>query len=73
MVALFVAAAVVTLMQLFRTRERRLLPLATLFALLALAHSREDWDLWKQRYHLAAGAAGLVLLVMLSPRHRPTR
>jgi hypothetical protein len=66
MVALFVAATVVTLMQLYRTRERRLLALAALFVCLALAHSREDWDPWKQRFHLLAGGAGLVLLVMLS-------
>jgi len=70
MVAVFVAATVVTLMQLFRTKQRRLLALAALFVCLALAHSREDWDPWKKRFHLLAGGAGLVLLVTLS-RHPP--
>ena len=68
MVAIFVAATVVTLMQLYRTRERRLLALAALFVCLALAHSREDWDPWRKRFHLLAGGAGLVLLVTLSRR-----
>ena len=66
MVALFVAATVVTLIQLFHTRERRLIPLATLFVFLALAHSREHWDAWQDRFSLGALGAGLVLLVGLS-------
>lgn len=70
MVAFFVAATVVTLMQYVRVGERRLLPLLALFACLALAHSREDWSA-ARRFHLAAGVAGLALLVMLSPRQTP--
>jgi hypothetical protein len=69
MVAFFVAAAVVTTIQYLRLRERRLLPLLALFALLASAHFLGEWDPWGRRLHFAAGTAGLVLLWMLSPRH----
>jgi hypothetical protein len=68
MVGFFVAATVVTLVQYVRLHERRLLPLLALFVLLALAHSRQPWDPWGRRFHLAAGTAGLALLVLLSPR-----
>jgi hypothetical protein len=68
MVGFFVAATVVTLLQYLRIRERRLLPLLALFVLLALGHSREAWDPWGRRFHMAAGTAGLVLLAVLSPR-----
>ncbi len=70
--AFFVAASVVTLVQWVRLRERRLLPLIALFVLLALAHHQPDWSTARP-YHLAAGVAGLVLLVMLSPRHPVAR
>ena len=62
----FVAATVVALLQYVRTRERRLLPLLALFACLAVAHSRDDWYAARP-WHIAAGAAGLVLLVVLTP------
>ena len=66
-IAFFVAAAVVTLLQYIRLREKRLLPLLSLFALLALAHSLDDP--YAARWLLvAAGVAGLVLLVVLSAR-----
>ena len=68
MVSFFVASTLVTLLQYLRLREARLLPLLAMFALLALAHSRDDWRAGRA-FHLAAGAAGLALLVMLSPRH----
>jgi hypothetical protein len=68
MVGFFVAATLVTVIQYFRLRERRLLPLLALFVLLALAHSRAAGDPWGGRFHLAAGTAGLALLAMLSPR-----
>lgn len=71
MVAFHVAATVVTLLQYLRVREKRLLPLLALFALLAVAHSRGEWDVLGRLFHLAAGLAGLALLVMLSPRHTP--
>jgi len=68
MVCFFVAATVVTLVQLLRLHDRRLLALLAMFALLALAHSRQPGDPWGRRFHLAAGTAGLGLLVLLSPR-----
>lgn len=69
-VAFFIAATVVTALQYFRVREARLLPLLFLFALSALGHSRDD-PRAARPFHLAAGAAGLALVVMLSPRHPP--
>ena len=68
MVGLFVAAAVVALLQYLRVRERRLLPLLALFAFQAQALSREWWDVWRDVYQAAACGAGLVLLLLLSPR-----
>jgi hypothetical protein len=73
MVGLFVGATVVTLIQYLRHRQRRMLPLLALFVLLAAAHSRQAWDPWGARLHIAAGAAGLALLPMLSPRRPPER
>jgi hypothetical protein len=67
-VAFFIAATVVTTLQYFRVREKRLLPLLALFALAAIGHSRGDARSARP-FHLAAGAAGLALVVILSPRH----
>lgn len=72
MVGFFVAAALVTLAQWLRVKEARMLPLLALFLLLALAHSRPGWEAWSRWFELLAGGAGLVLLVMLTPRHDPT-
>ena len=71
MVGLFVGATVVALLQYLRLRDRRLLPLLALFAFQAQALSREWWDVWKDVFQAAACAAGLLLLLMLSPRHPP--
>ena len=65
MVGFYVAATVVALMQLVRTRDRRVLALLALFACLAQAHSRRWDDPWLDRFHVAAGASGLVLLFVL--------
>jgi signal transduction histidine kinase len=70
-VGLFIAATVVGLLQYLRLRDRRLLPLLALFAFQAQALSREWWDVWKDVFQAAACAAGLLLLLMLSPRHPP--
>ena len=72
LVGFFVAATVATLMQFVRTRERRLLPLLALFTCLAVAHAQTDWHAARQ-WHLAAGIAGLVLVVVLPPRHHVGR
>ena len=69
LVAFFVAATVVALLQYLRLRDRRALPLLAMFALLALGHFRGAWDGWGRVFHLAAGVAGLGALVAVSPRH----
>lgn len=68
MVGGFVAATIVTLAQFVRLRDRRLLLLAALFAFQAQALSREWFDFWKDVFQAAACAAGLALLLALSPR-----
>ena len=66
-VGFHVAAAVVTLVQYVRVRDRRLLPLMALFALLAAAHDQADWFV-ARRLHLAAGACGLLLVGLIGWR-----
>jgi hypothetical protein len=66
---LFVAATVVTLMQFMRVKDRRMLLLAAIFACQAQALGREWWDVWRDVYQAGACAAGLLLLLALSPRH----
>ncbi len=73
MVALYVAATVVTLMQLLRRHERRLLPLLALFTCMAVARALDPASGWATAFEVAAIAAGLVLLAMLSPRHSAVR
>lgn len=66
-VAFHVAAAVVTLIQFIRVRDRRLLLLLALFALLAAAHDQSDWFV-ARRLHFAAGACALLLVGLLGWR-----
>jgi hypothetical protein len=63
---LFVAGAVITVVQYLRLRDRRLLPLAFLLAFLAGAEGREPWEAWRLLFQIAALASGLTLLAMLS-------
>jgi hypothetical protein len=73
-VGFFTAAVAVTLMQLWRTRDRRLLALLALFGCLAQAHGRDWRDPWRDRFHYGAGASGLALLFVLSrERTHPAR
>jgi hypothetical protein len=67
----FVAATIVTLIQFLRLRDRRLLLLAAMFAFQAQALSREWYDFWKDVFETSVCAAGLGLLLALSPRHTP--
>jgi hypothetical protein len=67
----YVAATVVILLQWLRVKEKRLLPLLAMFALLSIAHTRDDWFAARP-WHIAGGIAGLFLVFMLSPRHPPT-
>lgn len=69
MVGGFVAATVVSLLQYVRVRDRRMLLLAALFACQAQALAREWWDVWRDVYQAGVCAAGLALLLLLSPRH----
>lgn len=71
MTGFYLAATVVTLLQFFRVRERRLLLLALLFGAQALAFTREWWDPMQRAFQLASGGAGLLLVVLLSPRPLP--
>ena len=66
MEGLFVAGAVITLVQFWRLRDRRLLPLALMLAFLAGAEGREPWEAWRRRFQVAALSSGLALLAMLS-------
>jgi hypothetical protein len=73
MVGLYVAAAVVTLMQLLRCHERKMLPLLALFVSLAVARFLDGGSRWAAGFEVAAIAAGLVLLAALTPRHTAVR
>ena len=73
MVGFFVAASVVTLMQFLRVRDPRVLLLLVLFVCLAGAHSLDWSDPWKDRLHLAAGLAGLGLVLVLPARRLKER
>ena len=71
MVGGFVAATAVTLLQFLRLRDRRLLLLAAMFAFQAQALSREWYDFWRDVFQSGVCAAGLGLLLALSPRNPP--
>jgi len=66
MVGAFVAATVVTLVQFLRLRDRRLLPLAAMFAFQAQALAREWYDVWRDAFQAGVCVAGLALLLSLS-------
>ena len=68
MVGAFVAAAVVTLVQFLRVGDRRLLLVAAMFACQTQALSREWYDVWRDVFQAGVCAAGLALVLMLSPR-----
>jgi len=69
MVGGFIGATVVTLLQFLRVRDRRLLLLAAMFAFQAQALAREWYDIWRDVFQAGVCAAGLGLLLALSPRH----
>jgi hypothetical protein len=71
MVGGFIAATVVSLVQYLRVRERRLLLLAAMFAFQSQALAREWYDVWRDVFQAGVCAAGLLLLLALSPRHAP--
>jgi hypothetical protein len=69
MVGGFIAATVVALLQFLRARDRRMLLLAAMFAFQAQALAREWYDVWRDAFQAGVCAAGLGLLLALSPRH----
>jgi len=68
MAGLFVAAAIVGLVQFLRVSDRRLLLLATMFAFQSQALSREWYDVWRDVFQAGVCAAGLLLVLTLSRR-----
>jgi hypothetical protein len=68
MVGLFIAATVVSLIQFLRVRDKRLLMLAAMFAFQSQALAREWYDVWRDVFQAGVCAAGLLLLLALSPR-----
>jgi hypothetical protein len=69
---IWVGVLVVALLRFVRSRERRLIPVMALFALLAIAQTREPWSWSRPLWFLAAGGAGLALVFSAAP-HPPTR
>jgi hypothetical protein len=67
MIAFFIAAMVVTLLQFLKVRDKRLVPLLGLFACLALGHFRGEGDPWGRSFHFAAGSLGLLEVLLISP------
>jgi hypothetical protein len=63
------AATVVALLQYLRLGDRRMLLLAAMFAFQAQALAREWYDVWRDVFQAGVCAAGLGLLLVLSPRH----
>ena len=68
MVGAFVAATVVSLLQFVRLRDKRLLLLAVMFACQSQALAREWYDVWRDVFQSAVCAAGLGLVLALTPR-----
>jgi hypothetical protein len=64
----FVAATFVSLVQFLRVGDRRLLLVAAMFACQSQALSREWYDVWRDVFQALVCAAGLALVLILSPR-----
>ena len=65
---IFVASAVVTVMHWLRVHDRRLIPLAGFFLMMAAAESLEPWHYWRSALQVLGAACGLALLPMLDRR-----
>jgi len=70
-VGVFVAATVVSLLQFLRVGDRRLLLVAAMFACQSQALGREWYDVWRDVFQAGVCAAGLALVLVLSPRTAP--
>ena len=64
----FVAATIVSLIQFLRVHDRRLLLVAAMFACQTQALGREWYDVWRDVFQAGVCAAGLALVLTLSPR-----
>jgi hypothetical protein len=64
----FVAATVVALVQFVRVRDRRLLLVAAMLACQSQALAREWYDVWRDVFQAGVCAAGIALVLALSPR-----
>ena len=64
----FVAGTVVALVQFLRVRDSRLLLLAAMFACQSQALAREWYDVWRDIFQAGVCAAGMALVLALSPR-----
>ena len=67
----FVAGTVVALVQFVRVRDSRLLLLAAMFACQSQALAREWYDVWRDIFQAGVCAAGMALVLALSPRAAP--
>jgi len=67
---LYVGVVVVAGLQYLRGRERGLLLVVALFALLAAGRIRDLSEGWVRTWDMAAAAAGLLLVFSLAPRAR---
>ena len=65
---IFVASTVVTLLHWLRVHDRRLLPLAGFFLMMAAAESLEPWHYWRSAFQVLGAGFGLALLPMLDRR-----
>jgi hypothetical protein len=68
MAGLYVGALAVAVVQLVRSRDRRLIPLLVMLALLAASHARGLSDRWTTAAHAGAALAGFALALVVPPR-----
>jgi hypothetical protein len=68
MAGVYVGVLVVALLRFIRSRERKLVPVLALFALLAVAQACEPYGRARPFWHFAAGLAGLALVFTLAPQ-----
>ena len=61
---IFVASAVVTVMHWLRVHDRRLLPLAGFFLMMAAAESLEPWHYWRSALLVLGASFGMCILLM---------
>jgi hypothetical protein len=67
MAGLYVGLTVVALLRFVTSRERRLIPAAILFALLAAIHTEGLEPRWTTAAHWGAALAGLALVLRFPP------